>query len=285
MKEKTSNNLKNLVIIVAFIALTLGMCSTVKKLIKEPSTGSKRVERTVNNTPKKSDNQAQQTKTEPHTDQGVIPQYNEDPGSFDRHVCLSNITELREAGQEVPDTFEFVEDCFKKEFESRKVFEKSPFLHQKYDGYIDKYVKVAINLTPEEYKTALKAIAAVDKKYFTDLCKNSPYTPNLVYDQEIKDREVHLVHNKDSHILCGDKNTNHVKVFKFNPEHCDPDKPAYRAHQFGEGIVYTCHKDRYFDKNIKTLIQLLDKKTTSSLNKAKDEKAAIVQDKLKVQGR
>ena len=164
-------------------------------------------------------------------------------------------------------------------------FKKSPYLYQKYKGYIDRYIKAAKTLNPAESKKAAKEIAELDKKYFNSLCEDSSYgtayNSEFVYDTKIENGERHLVHNKDSYVLCGPENSDFVEVFRFNPE----DKSACYKHKFGQDTVYSCKEDNDNDDNIDTLIQSLENKPISSLKKANDKKIAMVQSMLYVKSR
>lgn len=187
------------------------------------------------------------------------------------------------------DSDKFIKGRTKKESKLEEQFKKSPFLYQKYNGYIDRYIKVAKTLTPEELAQAEKAIAELDKKYFNTLCEDSSYgtayNSEFIFDVEIKNGERHLVHNRDSYVLCGPEDSDYVEIFRFSREHCDSDRPVCYAHQFGQDMVCSCHGDHDFDNDIETTTRLLDKKSTSSLNKAKANKVAMIQSMLKVQGR
>ena len=176
-----------------------------------------------------------------------------------------------------------------KELELEEQFKKSPYLYQKYNGYIDRYVKVAKTLTPTESKQAAKAIAELDKKYFNSLCEDSDYgtayNSNFVYDTEIKNGERHLVHNADSYVLCGPEDSDWVEVFRFSSEHCELDTHFCYAHQFGLDMVCSCHVNNNIPDDNEILINSLLGKPVSSLKQANDKKAAMVQSMLYVNGR
>lgn len=175
-----------------------------------------------------------------------------------------------------------------RELELEEQFKKSPFLYQQYNGYIDRYIKVAKTLTSAELEEVKKAVASLDKKLFKNLCESSigaVYNSEFIFDEEIKNGERHLVYNRESYILCGPREGDFVEVFRFSREHCDSNTPICYPHEFGADVVCSCHGDVAFDEDIETIMRLLGDRPVSSLNKAKDKKSAMIQNKLYVNGR
>lgn len=171
-----------------------------------------------------------------------------------------------------------------RELELETQFKNSPYLYQKYNGYVDRYIKDAKRLKPEEAKQAARVIAELDKKYFNQLCEDS-YGPahksEFVFDTEIENGERRLVYNKDSYILCGPENSDFVEIFRLKREHCESNDEC-DAHQFGQDTICSCKSDNEDDDIFGAP---LNEEPAASMNKANDKKVAMVQSMLHVQGR
>lgn len=212
MKEKTVNTLKNIALVVAFVALTLDVFPEVKKLMAK------------NNEDK------------------LVPQAIQD-------------------------------------LELENQFQKSPYLYQRYEGYIDRYIKDAKNLTPAKSKQLAQTVAKLDKAYFDSLCEGSSYEAKFVYDTETKNGERRLVHNGESYVVC-EAESGYIEDFRFKREHCAPDRRFCRAQNFGQDVMCGCHGDHEPD----ALMPIFEAGKEASLDKANNKKVAMVQSILYVNG-
>ena len=165
-----------------------------------------------------------------------------------------------------------------RELELEEQFKNSPYLYQKYNGYVDRYIKDAKKLSPEEAKKAAKLIAEMDEKYFEKLCENSygpAHNSSVIFDTELKNGERHLVYNQDSYVFCGEKDSDVLETFRLNGDYCEANKSECETHKFGQDTVCSCKSDN--DTEAFGFVSSLDKKN--------NKKIAMVQSILYVQGR
>lgn len=167
------------------------------------------------------------------------------------------------------------------DLELENQFQKSPYLYQRYEGYIDRYIKDAKNLTPAKSKQLAQTVAKLDKAYFDSLCEGSNSAKaQFAYDTTIRNGERHLAHNDESYVLC-EAESGYTEEFRFKREHCAPDRRFCRAQNFGQDIMCGCHGDHEPD----ALTPIFESGKEAYLKKANNKTVAMIQSMLYVNGR
>lgn len=182
------------------------------------------------------------------------------------------------------------------ELEWENNFKDSPYLYQRYNGYIDRYIKdmkaQEKNVAQGTAKISSAQIAEIVRRRDAwiygniDACgENGTFIVHFAFDT-IKEAngERRLIRKPETYIECVSED-GWRGFFKFDCNHCPEGRRACVPGNFGDEFLFSCHaendcQEREEDKLSPILDWNKQEKPATPANKPNNKKVSMVQSKL-----
>ena len=173
-------------------------------------------------------------------------------------------------------------------------FKDSPYLYQRYNGYIDRYIK---DMKDQEKKVAqgsakissaqiAEIVRGRDAWIFENICgEKGTFVAHFAFDTKTEaNGERRLIRNQDTYIECISAD-GWRGFFKFDCNHCPGNRRVCIPDNFGSEFVFSCHADndvqeREEDKLSPILDWKKQEKPATPANKPNNKKVSMIQNKL-----